>query len=85
MRRDELIQRKPTQKTAQLLSGAISIIIYNQTATTLERFPPEFIVRPDLQSIDAFDFHKIETALRAGDQAIEGLEAEFEAFKAKLS
>ena len=68
-------------KTPQLLSGAVSIVLHNQTAQTLERFPPRILFQPSLQSIDAFDFHKINIALDAGNQAIEHVSSQLEALK----
>lgn len=57
-------------KTAQVLSGAFSIMLRTSTEQHFALNPPDFIFRPPTSDIEPFDFHKISDILDCGEQAM---------------
>lgn len=66
------LPRQTSPKSKQMLTGALSIMLANQTRGQLKRFPPDVLFQPDTDEIDAFDLHKINLIFeRAEAEAVE--------------
>lgn len=65
-------------KVAQVLSGALSIMLSRATKEKFQACPPDFCFRPNTDQIDAFDFHRIKEVLARGEIAIQQCEGEIE-------
>jgi len=58
-------------KTTQVLSGALSIMLRAATEKHFAQTPPDFVLTPNTEDIEAFDFHKIPLVLKRGEEAVE--------------
>ncbi len=58
-----------TPKVKRVLTGSLSIMIHNASQTQLEKYPCSFLHEVNTNSVDTFDFFKIEESLNLGDKA----------------
>lgn len=56
-------------KALGVVSGAINIVVANATKLSLEKFPADYLHQIDSEGVEAFDFHKINSILKRGNDA----------------
>jgi NTE family protein len=59
-------EQKQTLRTSKLLNGSLNIMLKNMTKLTLERYPCDLVLNPDVFDIGAFDIGKIDQAISLG-------------------
>lgn len=72
--------QKPGSKpnALEIATGALDIMQLEALRQRLKRSQPDFLVRPRIDSVDLFDFHKIEYVLKMGEQAAAELRGQLE-------
>lgn len=65
-------------KPIEVATGALDIMQLDAIKKRLDIQKPDFLLRPKIESIGMFDFHKIEHVLDMGERAADQLRAELE-------
>lgn len=65
-------------KAIEIATGALDIMQYEALRQRLNINQPDILIRPQIDSVDLFDFHKIEYVLEAGEVAAEELHGKLE-------
>ena len=67
--------QKPDQEpnALEVATGALDIMQFDALRKRLETSKPDILIRPHIESVDLFDFHKIEYVLETGEIAAQTL------------
>lgn len=72
--------QKPDEEPSamEIATGALDIMQFDALRKRLAVNEPEILIRPNIESVDIFDFHKIEYILETGKKAAEELKGKLE-------